>query len=153
MCIRDRRLDCFRRGDIGLLVATTVIEVGVDVPSSTTIVIEGAERLGLAQLHQLRGRVGRGPLDSWCFLLGPAKAKARFQLLERSRDGFALAEEDLAKRGMGELAGLRQSGKMDENQADPERDLDLFLAARDLIQAYPALADRYVGRAGPELAP
>ena len=142
---RAFRLDRFRRGEIGMLVATTVIEVGVDVASATVMVIENAERLGLAQLHQLRGRVGRGPLDARCFLLGSERAAERFRLLERSRDGFALAEEDLRARGMGDLMGLRQSGINTEGLADPERDVDLLLAARDLVRQGPELCARYAG--------
>tara|TARA_R110002126_G_scaffold27665_16_gene92868 strand:- start:4604 stop:6790 length:2187 start_codon:yes stop_codon:yes gene_type:complete len=150
---RAFRLDRFRRGDIGLLVATTVIEVGVDVPGATIIVIEDAHRLGLAQLHQLRGRVGRGAGDSWCFLMGDKSAAERFELLEKTRDGFVLAEEDLRKRGMGDLAGLRQSGANREGLIDPERDLDLVLAARDATRADPALAANYARESGPRLVP
>jgi ATP-dependent DNA helicase RecG len=149
---RSWRLERFRRGDIGLLVATTVIEVGVDVADATVIVIEGAERLGLAQLHQLRGRVGRGPRDSWCLLTGAAVAAERFELLERTRDGFEIAEEDLRRRGMGDLAGLRQAGANQEGLADPERDLDLVLLARELCQGDPELARR-LGGGGPRLTP
>ena len=138
------RLDRFRKGEIATLVATTVVEVGVDVPSATVMVIEDAHRLGLAQLHQLRGRVGRGSRDSWCFLLGEKKAEERLRLLERTHDGFKIAEEDLTQRGMGDLLGFRQSGINLEGLVDPERDLDLLLAARDLFQARPELIQVYV---------
>ncbi|MGK0484039.1 MAG: ATP-dependent DNA helicase RecG [Planctomycetota bacterium] len=142
---RNTRLDRFRRGDIATVVATTVVEVGVDVPNATIMVIEDAHRLGLAQLHQLRGRIGRGKKDSYCFLLGDKKAAERFQLMERSRDGFLLAEEDLRQRGMGDLLGLRQSGDNQEGLVDAERDLDLLLAARDLFQREPGLLRFYGG--------
>ncbi len=140
---RATRLDRFRRAEIAILVATTVVEVGVDVPNATVMVIEDAHRLGLAQLHQLRGRIGRGRKDSHCFLLGDRRAEERFRLLERTRDGFELAEEDLRQRGMGDLLGLRQSGMNLEGLVDPEGDLDLLLAARDLFQRHPELAAAY----------
>jgi len=104
----------FAAGDTQILVATTVIEVGVDVPQATIIVIEHAERFGLAQLHQLRGRVGRGPGHSTCLLLYKAPlgdtAKARIAVLRETEDGFRIAEEDLTLRGEGDLLGTRQSG-------------------------------------------
>ena len=137
--LRQERLAAFREGEAKVLVGTTVIEVGVDVPAATVLVVEGAERLGLAQLHQLRGRVGRGERDSWCLLFGKASAAERFELLERSNDGFEIAEEDLRRRGMGELDGLRQSG----GAVDPEEDLDLALAARDAIAQDTALRAAY----------
>ena len=145
---RAQRLERFRRGEVGMLVATTVIEVGVDVPNATVMVIENAERLGLAQLHQLRGRVGRGAADSHCFLIGDAQAGERFRLLEGTVDGFELAEADLALRGMGDLAGVRQSGANLEGLADAERDVDLVIAARDLMKAHPELRARYLARGG-----
>ena len=120
-----------------MLVATTVIEVGVDVPEATVMVIEGAERLGLAQLHQLRGRVGRGRADSWCLLFGATSAKARFETLERTQDGFVIAEEDLRARGMGDLTGLRQAGENAEGLADVDADMDLFSLARSVIAEQP----------------
>jgi len=134
---RARRLDRFRRGETRVLVATTVIEVGVDVPEATVMVIEGAERLGLAQLHQLRGRVGRGRADSWCLLFGATSAKARFETLERTQDGFVIAEEDLRARGMGDLTGLRQAGENAEGLADVDADMDLFSLARSVIAEQP----------------
>src|SRR5579875_3321034 len=103
----------FRRGLIDVLVATTVIEVGIDVKDATVMVIENAERFGLAQLHQLRGRVGRGSAPSWCYLLSrstTADARERLGALERTNDGFELAEIDLRLRGEGEVLGARQSG-------------------------------------------
>jgi len=138
---RAARLERFRSGAVQLLVATTVIEVGVDVPEATVMVIENAERLGLAQLHQLRGRIGRGARDGWCLLFGAAAAAGRFEVLERTHDGFEIAEEDLKRRGMGDLAGLRQAGENSEGLAELE--LDLLLAARELMEAEPALAARY----------
>jgi ATP-dependent DNA helicase RecG len=111
---KDAAMERFRRGDAPILVATTVIEVGVDVPAARAIVIEHAERFGLAQLHQLRGRVGRGGGASACLLLYRAPlgetAKARIEILRRTDDGFQIAEEDLRLRGEGELLGARQSG-------------------------------------------
>jgi ATP-dependent DNA helicase RecG len=140
---RARRLERFRKGEAKVLVATTVIEVGVDVPAATVMIVENAERLGLAQLHQLRGRVGRGSKESWCLLFGKDSARERLTLLERTCDGFEIAEEDLRRRGMGDLAGRRQAGESLEGFVDPEGDLDLLFAARDLVAARPDLAASY----------
>jgi ATP-dependent DNA helicase RecG len=129
---RATAIDAFRTGERPVLVATTVVEVGIDVPDATIMVVEGAERMGLAQLHQLRGRVGRGGRPASCLLLHDARLspaqRDRLDLLRRCHDGLALAEADLAARGAGETLGVRQSG------ADGFRFLDL---ARDA----PALAD------------
>ena len=134
---RSRRLERFRGGQVSLLVATTVIEAGGDVPEATVIVIEDAERLGTAQLHQLRGRVGRGTRDSWCLLRGARSAEERFRTLERTDDGFVLAEEDLKRRGMGDLAGLRQSGLNSEGLEALEERPELLVAARDWLARHP----------------
>ena len=127
---KERAMAAFLRGDIAVLVATTVIEVGVDVPNATLMVVEHAERFGLAPLHQLRGRVGRGTGASVCLLLyhGPLgeMAKARLQLLRESEDGFRIAEEDLRLRGSGEVLGTRQSGLREFRIADLSRDQDLL---------------------------
>ena len=111
---KDAAMERFQRGETKALVATTVIEVGVDVPEATIMVIEHAERFGLAQLHQLRGRVGRGAGRSTCLLLykGPLgeAARARLEILRETEDGFRIAEEDLRLRGEGEVLGARQAG-------------------------------------------
>ncbi len=110
---RDRRMDLFRRGEIDVMVGTTVLEVGVDVPEATVMLILDADRFGLAQLHQLRGRVGRGEAQSYCILVSDsadATAKARLEALVANTDGFELAELDLELRQEGELLGLHQSG-------------------------------------------
>ena len=120
----------FKEGTTHLLVATTVIEVGVDVPNASLMIIENPERLGLAQLHQLRGRVGRGSQASHCVLLygHPLSrlAKQRLQLLRATTDGFLLAEEDLKIRGPGELLGTRQTGALQFSLADLQRDAHLL---------------------------
>ncbi len=141
--VRGERLERFRRGEARVLVATTVIEVGVDVPEATAIVVESAERLGLAQLHQLRGRVGRGRLESACYLMGKRSAAERLELLERCDDGFEIAEEDLRRRGMGDLLGLRQAGENLEGLDGEGFDFGLFDTARRLVAAQPALVERY----------
>ncbi len=132
---KDRAMAAFRDGEADLLVATTVIEVGVDVPAATVMVIEHAERFGLAQLHQLRGRIGRGSERSSCILLyqGPLgeTAKSRLNVLRETDDGFRIAEEDLRLRGAGELLGTRQSGFPDSRLADLAEHEDLLAAARD----------------------
>ena len=144
----------FKAGQIDLLVATTVIEVGVDVPNASLMVIENAERLGLAQLHQLRGRVGRGSAVSRCVLLYQARlsamARERLETMRQTNDGFVIAEKDLELRGPGELLGTRQTGLAGFRMADLARDADLLpgvhaLAERLLADA-PAVADRVVER-------
>ena len=132
---RDEVTDRFATGAIQVLVATTVVEVGVDVPEATVMVVEHAERFGLAQLHQLRGRVGRGRGDSSCVLLyAPpltAAARARLNILRETEDGFRIAEEDLRLRGGGEILGVRQSGLPQFRVADLSAHADLLPVARD----------------------
>jgi len=124
----------FRAGALDVLVATTVIEVGVDVPEATVMVIEDADRFGIAQLHQLRGRVGRGGDPSWCYLLSATRspeAEERLRALERSTDGFELAEIDLSQRGEGTILGARQKGRSDLRLASVTGDGDLVVAAAE----------------------
>jgi ATP-dependent DNA helicase RecG len=135
---KDRVMAEFKDGTLSLLVSTTVIEVGVDVPEATAIVIENAERFGLAQLHQLRGRVGRGSGKSTCLLLYQEPlgetAKARLSIMRETEDGFRIAEEDLKLRGAGEMLGTRQSGLPLFRMADLSTDGDLLATARDDAQ-------------------
>jgi ATP-dependent DNA helicase RecG len=149
----------FKDGEIHLLVATTVIEVGVDVPNATLMVIENAERLGLAQLHQLRGRVGRGQHESSCLLLYRAPlspmARLRLAVMRDTNDGFEVARRDLELRGPGELLGTRQTGLAQMRVADLSRDSDMLprvqIAAETLLREWPAhvapLIRRWVGHA------
>jgi len=131
---KDRAMRAFAAGEVQVLVATTVIEVGIDVASASVIVVEDADRFGLAQLHQLRGRVGRGDQKSYCVLIGSAGAGAaeleRLRILEETDDGFRVAERDLELRGPGELAGAAQSGAPSFRVADLVRHQDLLLTAR-----------------------
>ena len=132
---RDAAMAAFADGTVTLLVATTVIEVGVDVPEATVMVIEHAERFGLAQLHQLRGRIGRSTAPSTCLLLYAQPlgetARARLDILRQTDDGFRIAEEDLRLRGAGELLGTRQSGLPEFRLADLAAHSDLIATARD----------------------
>ncbi len=131
---RRRALADFASGEVGVLVATTVIEVGLDVPAATFVVIENADRYGLAQLHQLRGRVGRGTLPSACYLIASPQAtpagKQRLEALAQTSDGFVLADTDLKMRGGGWVLGGEQAGELPFRFADPARDLNLLLAAQ-----------------------
>jgi ATP-dependent DNA helicase RecG len=131
---RAASVERLREGRTHLLVGTSIVEVGVDVPEATVMVIEGAERFGLAQLHQLRGRVGRSPRPSWCFLLGTEASSERLRFLEECTDGFAIAEEDLRRRGMGDLAGARQAGENLEGLGGVEVDARLVERAREIVR-------------------
>ena len=147
----------FKAGDIQLLVATTVIEVGVDVPNASLMIIENAERLGLSQIHQLRGRVGRGSAESHCVLLYQKPlsetGRRRLDTLRRSSDGFYIAEQDLAIRGPGEVLGTRQTGMLQFRIADLERDTELLEPVHEMGEAFmrsnarhsKALIERWVG--------
>ncbi|HEU0014608.1 MAG TPA: helicase-related protein, partial [Longimicrobium sp.] len=128
---KDRVMRAFSAGQVDVLVSTTVIEVGIDVPNATVMVIEHAERFGLSQLHQLRGRVGRGSEESFCVLLHSGGGAAeRLRIFASTDDGFAIAEADLRLRGAGDLFGARQSGVPAFRFADLEKDLQLLSAAR-----------------------
>ena len=141
---KERVMNAFKAGDVDLLVATTVIEVGVDVPNASLMIIENPERLGLAQLHQLRGRVGRGSIASHCVLLYGTplsqSGRARLQALRQHSDGFAIAEEDLRLRGPGEILGTRQTGEIQHRVADLQRDAHL-LPQVQRIAAAPSLGE------------
>src|SRR5688572_576591 len=134
---RDAIMRDFRDGRIQVLVATTVIEVGIDVANATVMIVEHPERFGLSQLHQLRGRVGRGAEESFCILLGDVspEARARLELFVNTEDGFEIARADLRMRGMGDLFGERQSGVPTFRVADPLRDEELNVRARELAES------------------
>jgi len=151
---KQAAMQAFQSGEIALLVATTVIEVGVDVPNASLMVVENAERLGLAQLHQLRGRVGRGSTASSCVLLYQAPlsamARQRLEVLRETSDGFRIAEKDLELRGPGELLGTRQTGQLQLRIADLARDaalLPLVQRTGEIIQRdHAPLVDRLIAR-------
>jgi len=154
---KDAVMQDFKNHRIDLLVATTVIEVGVDVPNAGLMIIENPERLGLSQLHQLRGRVGRGSDDSYCLLMYQAPlsdtARHRLGVLRDSNDGFVIAEKDLELRGPGEVMGTRQTGQLHFKIADLARDADLLDTVQQIgdsfftqsPQAIQPLCDRWLG--------
>jgi len=151
---KQQVMDAFRKGEVKLLVATTVIEVGVDVPNACLMIIEHAERFGLAQLHQLRGRVGRGSKQSVCVLMyqGPLSAIARERLkaMYETTDGFEIARRDLELRGPGEFLGMRQSGQELLRYADLQADTTIVEQARDaaavLMRDHPDHVRRHLQR-------
>jgi ATP-dependent DNA helicase RecG len=129
---KDEAMQRFARNEIHVLVATTVVEVGVDVPNASVMIVLDAHRYGLAQLHQLRGRVGRGAAKSYCLLIAPDEAGEleRLAILTESTDGFVIAEEDLRLRGPGQFAGTQQAGKLDFHIADLVRDIAIYRKAK-----------------------
>ena len=151
---KQRAMQAFKAGEIKLLVATTVIEVGVDVPNASLMIIENAERLGLAQLHQLRGRVGRGSAASSCVLMYrtplSAMARARLEVMRETGDGFRIAEKDLELRGPGEMLGTRQTGQIEFRVADLARDAHMLPAVQRvgaaLLGEHPESAQRLIAR-------
>jgi ATP-dependent DNA helicase RecG len=144
---KQRIMEAFRRGEVRILAATSVVEVGVDVPNAACMVVEHAERFGLSALHQLRGRVGRGPDQAYCFLVYSDSltedGKARLKVMLEHSDGFVIAEEDLKLRGPGQIAGIEQSGYLSLGIADPIRDVAELAQARTdafaILEADPAL--------------
>ena len=133
---KDEIMEAFARNEIQVLVSTTVIEVGINVPNATVMMVENAERFGLAQLHQLRGRVGRGEHQSYCIFMSGSKSKEtkkRLEILNKSNDGFYIASEDLKLRGPGDLFGIRQSGLMDFRIGDVFQDANLLHKANDAV--------------------
>lgn len=151
---KNRVMSQFKQHQLDLLVATTVIEVGVDVPNASLMVIENAERLGLSQLHQLRGRVGRGNKKSHCVLMYQSPlgdvARQRLDIMRSTNDGFVIAREDLKIRGAGELLGSKQKGSVRFRLADIDRDKHLFQTAQniagELIQNHPETCQNIIDR-------
>ena len=144
--VKDRIMAEFARGEIHILVSTTVVEVGVNVPNATVMMVENAERFGLAQLHQLRGRVGRGHDQSYCIFIRTSDSDTnakRLEILNKTNDGFAIADADLKLRGPGDFLGIRQSGLMEFAIGDIYRDSDLLRQAamevKQLLAADPVL--------------
>ncbi len=155
---KDQVMERFRRHEFDLLVSTTVIEVGVDIPNATLMIIENAERFGLSQLHQLRGRVGRGGHEATCILVAGERSRStqkRLEVIQRSNDGFEIAEKDLALRGPGELRGTRQSGLPDLQLGSLVDDTQLIAECRELakriLQASPDLEAAWAARLKAEL--
>ncbi len=151
---KNKIMEDFARGEIDILVSTTVVEVGVNVPNATVIMIENANRFGLAQLHQLRGRVGRGDAQSYCILMDGSKGSKitpRLEVMNKSHDGFYIAEEDLKLRGPGDFFGIRQSGELGFRLADiigdaeelklASSDVDLLLDEDPDLEGYPAIKE------------
>ncbi len=160
---KNEIMEHFTRGEIDVLVSTTVIEVGINVPNATVMMIENAERFGLAQLHQLRGRVGRGEAQSYCIFMAGNSSKEtmeRLEIMENSNDGFYIAEEDLKLRGPGDIFGIRQSGELFFKMADIYQDADILQAASEaakefskndvliLCKKYAALREKLEGYTG-----
>jgi ATP-dependent DNA helicase RecG len=151
---RDAVMEKFQKGEIGVLISTTVVEVGVDVPNATVMIVQNAERFGLAQLHQLRGRVGRGCEQSYCFLCTEDGQNSRLQVLCATQDGFVIAQKDLEQRGPGEFLGQMQHGRADVRISGMLRDsrlLDRVLEANEWLQsemsdALPPLFERAAER-------
>jgi ATP-dependent DNA helicase RecG len=135
---KEAAINQFRERETQILVSTTVVEVGVDVPNATVMLIENAERFGLSQLHQLRGRVGRGAASSYCLLMTHAKAtddaKQRLNVMAQSQDGFLIAEMDMRLRGPGQVLGTKQSGLPDFALASLSEDQDVLILARDAAE-------------------
>ncbi len=129
---KEAALEAFKRGEVKILVSTTVIEVGINVPSATIMVVENAERFGLAQLHQLRGRVGRGSDQAWCFLM--TEAAQKLKVLVNTNDGFVIAEKDMEQRGPGDIFGTRQSGALGGLDVSALRDVNLLKLTNELAK-------------------
>jgi ATP-dependent DNA helicase RecG len=155
---KDSIMEAFRQHQLDMLVSTTVIEVGVDIPNASVMIIENAERFGLSQLHQLRGRVGRGGFESYCILVAGDRSKKtqhRLEVIEKHSDGFVIAEKDLALRGPGEIRGTRQSGMPDLILGDLAQDGDIIENSKELakrmLAADPKLAAAWAKRLREEL--
>ena len=133
---KDKLMLDFKNGIIKILISTTVIEVGIDIPKASMIVIFNAERFGLATLHQLRGRVGRSDIQSYCYLVTNNDDNARLKVMEESNDGFYISEKDFEQRGQGDLFGVKQSGDMTFKIADLKRDYKILLQAKTDSEIY-----------------
>ena len=144
---KNEIMESFAKGEIQVLVSTTVIEVGINVPNATVMMIENSERFGLAQLHQLRGRVGRGKHQSFCIFVSGSRSeqvKKRLEILLHSNDGFHIAEEDLKLRGPGDMLGIRQSGIIEFKIGDIYEDSNLLIKANNALKSLDKIEIEYI---------